>query len=107
MKNEHLPSHDLYLGQNVIMQDCTSKRWSPVVITKRCKEPRSYQVITKEGVTYRKTQMHLKPYSPDDKQDQAAKMVICRHLQKTLIKTLIMITWHSQELGSKLSHLQN
>ena len=71
-KNEHLPLHDLCLGQNVMMQDPTSKIWSPVVITKLCKEPRSYQVITKEGVTYRKMQAHLKPYTPDDKQDQAA-----------------------------------
>ena len=48
MKNEHLPSHDLCLGQNVMMQDHTSKRWSPAVITRLCKEPRSYQVITKD-----------------------------------------------------------
>ena len=26
-KNEHLPSHDLCLRQNIIMQDPTSKRW--------------------------------------------------------------------------------
>ena len=72
-KNEHLPLHDLWLGQNVMMQDSTSKRWSPVVITKLCKEPRSYQVITKDGVTYRKMQVQLKPYKPYDKQDEAAK----------------------------------
>ena len=72
-KNEHLPSHDLCLGQNILVQDPASKRWSPVVITKLYKEPRSYQVTTKEGVTYRKTQTHLKPYKPDGKQDQAVK----------------------------------
>ena len=104
-KNEHLPLPDLCLGQNVMMQDPTSKRWSPVVITKLCNEPRSYQVITKEVLTYRKMQAHLKPYAPDDKQDQAEKKAICRHLQKTLIKTLIIITWDSQELRSKLSPL--
>ena len=69
-----------------MMQDPTSKRWSPAMIIKLCKEPRSYQVITKEGVTYRKMQVHLKSYTPDDKQDQAAKKAIWRHLQKTLIK---------------------
>ena len=37
------------------------------VITKLCKKPRSYQVTTKDGVTYRKMQAHLKPYKPDDK----------------------------------------
>ena len=94
-KNEHLPLHDLCLGQNVMMQDPTSKRWSPVVITKLCKEPRSYQVTTKDGVTYRKMLAHLKPYKPDYKQDQAAKKATCGHLQKTLIKALIIIIWHS------------
>ena len=90
-KNEHLPLHDLCLGQNVMMQDPTSKRWSPAVITKLCKEPRSYQVTTKEAATYRKMQAHLKLYIPDDKQEQAVKKAICGHLQKTLIKTLIMM----------------
>ena len=106
-KNEHFPLHDLCLGQNVMMQDPTSKRWSPVVITKLYKEPRSYQVATKDGVTYRKMQLHLKPYKPDDKQDQAAKKAICGNLQKALIKTLIMIICHSGELGGKLSPLCN
>ena len=73
MKSEHLSSHDLYLGQNTLMQDPTSKRWSPVVINRLCNEPRSYQVTTKDGVTYRKMQAHLKPYKPEGKQDQEAK----------------------------------
>ena len=42
-KNEHLPSHDLCIGQDVVYQDLTGKRWFPVVITSRCKEPRSYR----------------------------------------------------------------
>ena len=83
-KNEHLPSHDLCLGQHVLMQDPTSKRWSPAVITKLCKEPRSYQVTTKEGLTYRKMQVHLKPYKPDDKQNQAAKKCHMQTLTKKL-----------------------
>ena len=70
-KNEHLPLHDLCLGQHGMMQVPTSKRWSSAVITKLCKEPRSYQVTTKEGVTYRKMQAHLKPYKPDDKPNKA------------------------------------
>ena len=60
-KNENLPSHDLHLGQDVMMQDPTSKRWSPAVITRLCKEPRSYQVTTRDNVTYKKMQAHLKP----------------------------------------------
>ena len=50
----------------------------PVVITRLCKEPRSYQVTTKDGVTYRKMQVHLKPYKPEDKREQEAKKY---HLQ--------------------------
>ena len=65
-----------------------NKRWSPVVITKLCKKPRSYRVTTKEGVTYRKMQAHLKPYTSSDNQDQATKKTMCRHFQKTLIETL-------------------
>ena len=72
-KNEHLPMHDLCLGQNIMMQDPTSKRWSPVVITRLCKEPKSYQVTTTDGVTYRKMQAHLKPYKPEDKKEQEPK----------------------------------
>ena len=54
MKNENLSPHDLHLGQDVRMQDHASKRWSPAVITTLCKEPRSYQVTTRDNVTYRK-----------------------------------------------------
>ena len=105
MKNEHLPSHYLCLGQNVMMQDPTSKGWSPVVITRLYKEPRSYQVTTKDGVTYRKMQAHLKPYKPQDKQEQEAKSTICGHLHKIAIRTLVITIWHNQELGGKLSPL--
>ena len=63
-KSENLPLHDLYLGQDIMMQDPPSKHWSPAVITKLCKEPRSYQVTTNDNVTYRKMQAHLKLYKP-------------------------------------------
>ena len=33
-------------------------------ITRLCQEPRSYLITTKQGVQYRKTQAHLKPYHP-------------------------------------------
>ena len=62
-KNEHLPLHDLYLDQVVMYQDSTSKHWFPATITKLCQERRSDIITTKEGVQYRKTEAHLKPYS--------------------------------------------
>ena len=61
-KNEHLPSHDLHLDQDVMFQGTTSKQWFPATITSLYPQPRSYKITTKEGVTYRKTQAHFKPY---------------------------------------------
>ena len=63
-KNEHLLSHDLHIGQDVMFQDAASKWWYPATITSLCVQPRSYNVTTRDGVTYRKTQAHLKPYQP-------------------------------------------
>ena len=68
-KNEHLPSHDLHMDQEVMYQDSTSKWWYPTIITRLCKGPRSYIITTKEGVQYRKTQAHLKSYQPQGKKN--------------------------------------
>ena len=83
-KSENLPLHDLYLGQDVMMQDPTSKQWSPAVITRLCKEPRSYQVTTRDNVTYRKMQAHLKLYKPETKPVQDAKSCNMQPLEKDL-----------------------
>ena len=85
-KNENLPSHDLHLGQDVMMQDPASKRWSPVVITRLCKKPRSYQVTTRDNVTCRKMQAHLKPYKPEVKNTQDVKSCNMQPLEKTCNK---------------------
>ena len=61
-KNEHLPSYDLHIGQDVMHQDASSKWWYQATITSLCTHPRSYNITTREGVTYRKTEAHLKPY---------------------------------------------
>ena len=63
-KNEQVPLHDLHLDQVVMYQDPNDKRWYPATITRLCLEPRSYLITTKQGVKYRKTQAHLKPYHP-------------------------------------------
>ena len=63
-KNEHLPSHDLHIGQDVMFQGVASKRWYPATITSLCVQPKSYNITTRDGVTYRKRQAHLKPYQP-------------------------------------------
>ena len=46
-KKEHLPSHDLCVGQDIMFQDSISKRWFPVTITSLCREPRSYKITIK------------------------------------------------------------
>ena len=60
-KYEHLPTHDLHVGKNVMFQDATSKCQYPATITSLCSEPRSYNITTRDGITYRKTQTLLKP----------------------------------------------
>ena len=87
VKNDNLPSHDLHLGQDVMMQDPISKRWSPAVITRLCKEPRSYQVTTNDNVTYRKMQVHLKLYQPETKSVQDAKRCLMWPLTKICDRT--------------------
>ena len=47
-KNEHLPLHDLHLGQAVMFQDATSKWWFPATITNLCLQPRSYKITTRK-----------------------------------------------------------
>ena len=66
-KNEHLSLPDLHVGLDVMFQDATSNWWFPATITSLCSQPRSYKITTGEGVTYRKTQAHLKPYIPYSK----------------------------------------
>ena len=66
-KHEQLPSHDYHIGQDMIFQDVTSKWWCPATITSLCPEPRSYNITTREGINYRRTQAHLKPYQLQSK----------------------------------------
>ena len=61
-KNQHLPSHDYHIGQEVMCQSPITKRWFPATIKALCPEPRSYQIETQEGITNRRTQNHLKPF---------------------------------------------
>ena len=59
-KNENLPSHDLHIGQDVLYQDATSKQWYLATITSLCAQPRSYNITTRDDVTYRKNMQTLK-----------------------------------------------
>ena len=67
-------------------QDSTSKHLFPVTIIKLCRESRSYLVTTKEGVQYRKTQAHLKPYQPQVKKVEDKHLSQDTHMQT--VKTL-------------------
>ena len=49
-KNQHLPLHDLHIGQEVMYQDSVTKRWILATIKALCPEPRSYQIQTTKGV---------------------------------------------------------
>ena len=65
--NEHLPSHDQHIGQDVMYQDVASKQWYTATIINLCVQSRSYNITTRDGLTYRKTQAHLMPYQPQCK----------------------------------------
>ena len=60
----------LHIGQDVMYQDVVSKRWYPGTITSLCAQPRSYNITTRDGVTYRKTQAYLKPFQPQYKKSE-------------------------------------
>ena len=51
-------------------QDVASKQWYPATVTSLCVQPRHYNITTRESVTYRKTQAHLKPYQPQFKKTE-------------------------------------
>ena len=68
-----LLTHDLHVGQQVIYQDSTSKHWYPAVIQSLCSEPRSYKIIARDDIVYRKPQSHLKPFTPQNKMSQSSK----------------------------------
>ena len=63
-KNERVPAHDYKLNQDVTYLDPTSKKWFPATIVHLLDAKRSYLIKTPEGVEYRRTQQHLKPYQP-------------------------------------------
>ena len=71
-----LPTHDLHVEQSVMYQDSMTKRWHLAVITSLCQEKRSYKITTSDGVVYRKSQAHLKPYTPQGKNTQAVQLVL-------------------------------
>ena len=74
-KHAALPTHDLYVGQQVMYQDSTSKYWYPVVIDSLSPEPRRYKITTRDGITYRKIQSQLKPFAPQNKNLQSSQCV--------------------------------
>ena len=80
-QNEHLPLHDLPFNQAVMYRDPNTKSLHPATITKLCQEPRSYIITTKEGVQYRKTQVHLKLYHPQDKTSKNKLLVKDNYMQ--------------------------
>ena len=106
-KNEHLPSHDLHIGQDVMYQDATSKWWYPATITSICAPLRSYNITTKECGTYRKTQALLKPYQPqyknteDEHSDNNMDTLKANHKQFNSVKSKNnQVQSHSRQRGT-------
>ena len=74
-KHEVLPTHDLHVGLSVMHQDSMTKQWHPAVITSLCQERKHYKITKSDGVVHRKTQAHLKLYTPQGKNLQSTKSV--------------------------------
>ena len=85
-KHSVLPSHDLYVGQQVMYQDSTSRCWYPAVIDSLCPEPRSYKISTRDGTVSRKIQSHLKPFTPQNKNVQSNQCVSSPMVQSTCMQ---------------------
>ena len=51
----------------MMYQDSPSKHWYPAVIESLYSQPRSYKIITRDGIVYRKTLSHQKPFTPQNK----------------------------------------
>ena len=85
-RNQHIPSHDFHIGQDVMCQSPITTRWFPVKIKELCLEPRSYQVQMLEGIIYRRTQNHLKPFTPSQR-TQTNEQYSKPHLKRILIKS--------------------
>ena len=63
-------------------QEPASRRWYPATITKLSQEPRSYIITTKQGIQYRKTQVHLKSYQPQESTSENELLVQNNHKWK-------------------------
>ena len=48
-------------GQNVMIQDQGTKKWSPAIVTNTTPEPRSYEVMTDKGGILRRNRHHIRP----------------------------------------------
>ena len=85
-KSQHIPSHDFHISQDVMCQSPITKKWFPVKIKELCLEPRSYQVEMPEGIVYRRTQHHLKPFTPSQR-TQIDEQCSKPSSKRTLIKS--------------------
>ena len=74
-KHARLRTHNHNVDQHVMYQDSARKHWYQVVISSLCSEPRSYKIITRDGIVYRQTQSHLKPFTHQNKMSQSTKCV--------------------------------
>ena len=61
-KNEHLPTHNLHIGQDIMYQNVASRWWHPGPLQVYVCSPEFNNITTRDDVTYRKTQAHLRPY---------------------------------------------
>ena len=96
-----LLTHDLHVGQRVMYQDSASKHWYWPVIDSLCPEPRNYKITTRNGITYRKTQSHLKPSTPQNKNLQSNQ---CVTTNGTIYPYVASEKWAQEQVTSEQSN---
>ena len=97
-KNQHLPSHYFHIGQEVMHQNPITMRWFPTSIKALCPEPKSYHIETLEGVTYRRTQNHLKPYKSHPETSRREQSI---QEHSNMIQTSVNVSDNTNQLHPK------
>ena len=70
-KSLSTPTHNIPIGHDVMYREPNDRRWYPAIVIQQLPEKRSYLLKTHDNVTYRKTQVHLKLYTPKQNVQQS------------------------------------
>ena len=91
-KNEHLPSHDLYIDQAVMYQRLKKQKVVSNYYNKTVQIAQKLYNHNQRGCTVQETQAHLKPYQPQDKKVEDKHLSQNNHMWT--VKTTLNSKYH-------------